>query len=70
MSLQAPGSDTVTISALDQNMIERVNVGDSLIRSADLFGDRPALIEADRVMTYRELNAKANRLGHTRMALT
>ena len=69
MSSQAARPDIESISALDQNMIERVNVGDSLTRSADLFGDRPALVEAHGQLSYREFNAQANRLGHALLGL-
>lgn len=69
MSSQATGPGIEPFSALDQNLIKRVNVGDALTRSADLHGDRPALIEADREISYRELDARANRLGHALLGL-
>jgi acyl-CoA synthetase (AMP-forming)/AMP-acid ligase II len=58
---------------LESNLIHRVNVGDSLTRSAARFPDRPALVDGDRRFTYTELNAWVNRvangladLGYTR----
>lgn len=47
-----------------QNMIQRINVGDSLTRSAALRPARPAVVDGDRRWTYAELNAWVNRLAH------
>ena len=47
----------------DLRMIERVNVGDVALRSADAFGDRPAIFEGSRATTYRELDDRANALA-------
>jgi acyl-CoA synthetase (AMP-forming)/AMP-acid ligase II len=58
---------------LETNLIHRVNVGDSLTRSAARFADRPAVVDGNRRLTYAELNAWVNRvanglagLGYTR----
>ena len=49
---------------LEENLIQRVNVGDSLTRSAALRPGRPALVDGGRRFTYAELNAWVNRLAH------
>ena len=51
-------------SQLNGNLIHRVNVGDSLTRSAARFPDRPAIVDGDRRLTYAELNAWVNRVAH------
>ncbi|SFU48240.1 class I adenylate-forming enzyme family protein [Halomonas korlensis] len=58
------------VSDLERNLIERVAVGDILTRSADLFPDRPALIEAIGVLSYHELATRSDRLGHALLALS
>ena len=58
-----------TVSELDMNMVQRVNVGDSITRSAELFPDHPAIIDGDRQVTYAELDARSNRLGSALLAL-
>ncbi len=60
---------TPSVSALDQNMIQRVCVGDIVTRSADLFPDRAAFILDDRRLTYRDLQDQSNRLGHALLGL-
>ncbi|MCW8193970.1 long-chain-fatty-acid--CoA ligase [Proteobacteria bacterium 005FR1] len=52
------------IDDLQLNLIHRVCVGDILTRSADLYPTRPAVIDGEGTVTYRELNENANRLGH------
>jgi long-chain acyl-CoA synthetase len=49
---------------LDQNLIQRVNIGDTLTRSAAAHPDHPAVVEGDRRWTYAEFNALVNRLAH------
>ncbi len=56
-------------AVLDRNMIERVCVGDMTTRGAAQFADKPALISPERILTYRELNEQANRLGRALLAL-
>ncbi|MCW2867887.1 MAG: Long-chain-fatty-acid--CoA ligase, partial [Marmoricola sp.] len=49
---------------LESNLIHRVNVGDSLTRSAARFPDRPAVVDGARRFTYAELNTWVNRVAH------
>jgi long-chain acyl-CoA synthetase len=53
-----------TSAAIRRNLIQRVNVGDSLTRSAALRPDRLALVDRPRRWTYAELNALVNRLAN------
>lgn len=55
-------------AALGQNLIERVCVGDLTTRGASLFPDKPALIDGDRTLTFRQLDDQANRLGQALLA--
>jgi acyl-CoA synthetase (AMP-forming)/AMP-acid ligase II len=50
---------------LSRNLIHRVNVGDSLTRSAARYPDRRALVDGRRRLTYREFNALVNRFAHS-----
>ncbi|MFL6648720.1 MAG: AMP-binding protein [Sulfurifustis sp.] len=54
---------------LEHNLIERVCVGDIVTRAADVFADRPAIIDGNRTFSFRELNRQANRLGHALLGL-
>lgn len=56
-------------SALDMNLIARVNVGDIIVRSADVYPDRVAVIEGERRLTYAEFNKKVDQLGHALLDL-
>lgn len=49
---------------LGRNLIQRVNVGDSLTRAAARYPDRLALVDGERRLDYRELNALVNRFAH------
>lgn len=49
---------------LDQNLIQRVNVGDLLTRNAARYPNRPAVVDGDRRFTYRDFNAWANRTAN------
>src|SRR3954468_20978781 len=49
---------------LAENLIQRVNVGDSLTRTAAARPDQVAVVDGDRRWTYRELNAWVNRIAH------
>ncbi len=49
---------------LQENLIKRVNVGDSLTRSAAARPSHTAVVDGDRRWTYAELEAWANRLAH------
>jgi len=54
---------------LARNLIQRVNLGDSLTRSAAARPDHPAVVDGDRRWTYAEFNAYINRLAHGLAAL-
>lgn len=54
---------------LARNLTERVCVGDIITRAADVFPDRPAVVDGDRTLTFGELNAAANRLGRALLGL-
>jgi acyl-CoA synthetase (AMP-forming)/AMP-acid ligase II len=49
--------------ALSDNLIHRVNVGDSLTRSAARTPDAEALVQGSRRLTYREFNSAVNRMA-------
>jgi acyl-CoA synthetase (AMP-forming)/AMP-acid ligase II len=49
---------------LRDNLIHRVNVGDSLTRTAARYPDRLAVVDGDRRLTYAEFNAWVNRVAH------
>jgi acyl-CoA synthetase (AMP-forming)/AMP-acid ligase II len=49
---------------MSTNLIQRVNVGDSLTRSAAARPTQLAVVDGDRRWTYAELNAWVNRLAH------
>ena len=53
---------------LQVNLIRRVNVGDSLTRTAWRLPDKEAVVDAERRLTYRELNAEVNRVANTLLA--
>ena len=61
MTLTDPAPDE---PALADNLVHRINVGDSLTRTASRRPGRCALVDGDRRWTYRELNAWVNRLAH------
>ncbi|HEY2203677.1 MAG TPA: AMP-binding protein [Pseudonocardia sp.] len=48
--------------ALAENLIQRVNVGDSLTRSAAAHPGRTAVVDGDRRWSYPEFNALVNRV--------
>lgn len=49
---------------LHDNLVHRVNVGDSLTRSAARSPTATALVEGDRRLTYAEFNALVNRVAN------
>jgi long-chain acyl-CoA synthetase len=49
---------------LAENLVTRVNVGDSLTRSAAAHPGQVAVVDGQRSWTYREFNALVNRLAH------
>lgn len=52
------------IDPLSDNLIHRINVGDSLTRSASRTPAAEALVAGDRRLTYAELNALVNRVAN------
>src|SRR3954453_23310257 len=52
--------------SLHQNLIQRINVGDSLTRSAFARPERTAVVDGGRRWTYAEFNAWVSRLPHGR----
>jgi acyl-CoA synthetase (AMP-forming)/AMP-acid ligase II len=61
--------DLSLVDPLDHHLATRVNVGDTLIRTAALFPDRVAVVDGAREVTVRELAETADRLGHALLAL-
>lgn len=53
---------------LRRNIIQRVNVGDLLTRSAARAPDDLAIVDGERRWRYRELNGWANRIAHGLLA--
>jgi acyl-CoA synthetase (AMP-forming)/AMP-acid ligase II len=53
---------------MTRNMIQRVNVGDALTRSAFARPDHLAVVDGDRRWTYAEFDAWVNRLAHGLLA--
>jgi long-chain acyl-CoA synthetase len=49
---------------LARNLVTRVNVGDSLTRTAARMPDQLAVVDGDRRWTYSELNARVNRVAN------
>jgi acyl-CoA synthetase (AMP-forming)/AMP-acid ligase II len=47
-----------------ENLVQRVNVGDSLTRTAAARPDHPAVVDGGRRWTYAEFDAWVNRLAH------
>ncbi|MHB1710397.1 MAG: AMP-binding protein [Acidimicrobiales bacterium] len=54
--------------ALSTNLITRVNIGDSLTRTAARMPDQSALVDGDRTWTYAEFNSRVNRVANTLVA--
>jgi acyl-CoA synthetase (AMP-forming)/AMP-acid ligase II len=50
------------------NLIQRINIGDSLTRSAARDPEHEAVVDGDRRMTYRQFDDAVNELGHGLMA--
>ncbi len=55
-------------SELLDNLIRRANVGDMLLRAAERYPRREAIIDGSRRCTYAELNAWTNRVAHGLLA--
>lgn len=69
MSATAPDADSHLISPLETNLIERVCVGDIVLRSADVYPNSVAIVDGDRQVTYAQLNAMVDQLGHALLGL-
>jgi acyl-CoA synthetase (AMP-forming)/AMP-acid ligase II len=54
----------MTAAELNANLIHRVNVGDSLTRTAARLPEAAAVVDGDRQFSYAELNAWVNRVAH------
>ena len=46
------------------NLIQRVNLGDALTRTAARLPDKEAIVDGNRRISYREFDAAVNRLSH------
>jgi acyl-CoA synthetase (AMP-forming)/AMP-acid ligase II len=57
------------VSKLEYNLIHRACVGDILTRAAWRFPERVAVKDGDVSLTFKELNERANRLGHALLNL-
>ena len=53
---------------LHRNLIQRVNIGDSLTRAAARYPHKEAIVDGDRRMTYREFDDSVNRIAHALIA--
>ena len=53
------------VTPLQDNLVHRVNVGDTLTRTADRMPSKVAVVDGDRRITYRELDDWTDRLAHT-----
>ena len=53
----------MSVPSLHDNLIHRVNVGDTLTRTADRLPTKVALVDGDRRLTYRQLDDWTNRLA-------
>jgi acyl-CoA synthetase (AMP-forming)/AMP-acid ligase II len=53
---------------LASNLIHRINVGDSLTRSAARFPERPAVVDGARRLSYADLNSWVNRVANGLLA--
>jgi long-chain acyl-CoA synthetase len=55
-------------AALEENLINRVTLGDTLHRSARKFGERTAAIEGAERIAYAQLDAASNQFAHHLLA--
>jgi hypothetical protein len=56
-------------SEFSPQRIRRIALGDTLHRSARRFGERTAVIDGDRHLSYRELDEASNRFAHYLLGL-
>lgn len=61
--------DLSRVDPLEHHLATRVNVGDTLTRTAALFPERVAVLDGDHPVTFRELAETADRLGHALLGL-
>lgn len=61
--------DLTHVDPLEYNLATRNTAGDAIVRTAALFPDRVAVVDGDREVTYRELAATIDRLGHALLGL-
>ncbi len=54
---------------LEENLITRVNIGDSLTRTAWRYPTKEALVDGLRRFTYQQLNEEVNKLANALLAL-
>ncbi|MCH8813571.1 MAG: long-chain-fatty-acid--CoA ligase [Chloroflexi bacterium] len=57
------------MNTLEENLLRRNVVGDTLRRSAARYPDKTAIIFRDKHLTYRELDSSANRWANAMLAL-
>lgn len=50
--------------SVEVNLVQRINLGDSLTRSAARRPDHEAVVDGDRRLTYRQLDEAVNALAH------
>ncbi len=51
-------------AAIEENMLRRIALGDTLHRSARKFGERTALVEGGKRTSYAQLDAASNQFAH------
>lgn len=56
--------DTSGVAPLDMNVATRASVGDTLTRTAAMFGDRTAIAHGERQITYHELDHTSTQLAN------
>lgn len=61
--------DLTRVDPLEYNLATRNNAGDVIVRTAALFPERTAVVDGDREVSYRELAATIDRLGHALLGL-
>jgi non-ribosomal peptide synthetase component E (peptide arylation enzyme) len=57
-----------SVPELASNLVTRVNVGDSLTRTANRLPDKLAMVDGQCSWTYAELNARVNRVANALVA--
>lgn len=57
------------VSDLDRNLIERINVGDILLRTAEVHPQRVAVVDGARRLSYAQWHREVDHLGHALLGL-